>query len=222
MGCDHLLVAVTLLDFLEEVLQTEAQGGTFGQPDRQTFAHHVGEHEQLQFFADLAVVAFLGFFEERQVLVEHGFLGEGYTVDTGHHGSCLVAAPVSGGAGEHFDRLDRLGREEVRSFAEVRKIALCIGGYMSVLEVRDQFAFIALSLVGEGFEGVLFGDGLFHQLFFLGSQFHHFGFDGGEVGVFDHDAFGGHDVIVEAVFDSRTDTELDTGIELLQGFRHEV
>ncbi len=56
---------------LQELLQPLAQGRSFGEPQRQALAHALGEGEQLQFLAQFAVVPFLGFFQQMQVLLQH-------------------------------------------------------------------------------------------------------------------------------------------------------
>ena len=76
VGAHNLLVAVAALYLLQEVLQAQAQGGTLGQPDGQTLAHEVGEHEQFHLLAYAAVVTLLGLFQQLQVLGEHLLLGE--------------------------------------------------------------------------------------------------------------------------------------------------
>ena len=168
------------------------------------------------------MVAFLSFLQECEILIEHVFLRERDSIDARHHWACLIAAPVSGSTTEHFDSFDRFGRNQVRTSTEVGESTLCIGGDMSVLELRDEFAFICLSFRAELVKCVCFGDRLLAELLFLSAKFHHLGFDSREVRVLDGLSFGWHHIIVETILDSRTDTELDTGIELLQRLRHEV
>ena len=117
MRGDHLLVAVPLLDFLEEIFESQTEGSTFRQPNRQTFSDHIREHKEFQFFSDFTVVSFLRFFEQGEVFIQHRFLGEGDTIDTGHHRSFFITTPISGRAREHFHCLDGLGREQVRTAA---------------------------------------------------------------------------------------------------------
>ena len=90
----HLLVPELLLDPLEEILQSETKCGTLRQPHRETLSDHVGEHEELQFLADLSVVTFLRLFQQSQVLVQHLLLREGDGVETGQLFALLVASPV--------------------------------------------------------------------------------------------------------------------------------
>ena len=64
------------------------------------------EHEELELFAELAVVALLRLFEQLQVLVERCLRRERRAVDALEHRVALVAAPVRAG---HAGELD--GRE---------------------------------------------------------------------------------------------------------------
>ena len=79
------------------------------------------------------MVTFLGFFKQREVLIEQRFLRERDTIDTRHHRTFLIATPVGSGAREHFDRLNGFGTQEVRTTAEVGEGTLRISGNMSVL-----------------------------------------------------------------------------------------
>ena len=222
MRRDDLLVAVTLLDLLEEVLQTQTEGSTLRQPDRQTFTNHIGEHKELELLTDLTVVTFLGFFQEREVLIEHRAFWERDSVDTGHHRSFLIAAPIGSGAGEYLNRLDIPGAQEVRALTEIGEVTLGIGGNSAVLQLGDEFAFITLPLISKCFHSIRLrylrtNDGLF-----LRAELHHLRLDSGEIGIFDDYSLGGHDVVIETALDSGSDTELDTRIEFLQRLRHEV
>ena len=76
MRGDHLLVAVLLLDLAQELFEAVAQGGSFGEPEGQAGAYVLGEGEEFHLFAEFAVVAFLGFFEEHEIFVEHFLLGK--------------------------------------------------------------------------------------------------------------------------------------------------
>ncbi len=103
-----LLVAIALLNLLEELFEAKTESRTTWQPDRQTFTYHLGEHKEFELFTNLAVVTLLCLFEESQVLVEHLFLWESDTVDTCHHGASLVTTPVSSGERKNLDSLDWL------------------------------------------------------------------------------------------------------------------
>ena len=135
MRGDDLLVTVTFLDLLEEILETQTQGRAFRQPDRQTFTDHIAEHKQLQILTDLTVVAFLGLLQQRQVLIQHRAFRERDGVDTRHHRSLLIAAPVSRRTTQHLHRFDVTGAEQVRALTEVRELTLGIGRDLAVLQL---------------------------------------------------------------------------------------
>ena len=119
MRGNHLLVAVFLLHAPQELLQTVAQCGTFGQPQGQALSHALRETEQFEVFAQLAVVALLGLLHHHEVFVEHRLLGERDAVDAGQHLVLLVAAPVCPGYRSQFQGLDVARVGDVRPPAEV-------------------------------------------------------------------------------------------------------
>ena len=94
MGGDYLLVTILLLYLAEELFETVAQGCAFGEPQGQAGADVLRESEELHLFAELAVVAFLGFFEQHEVFVEHLLLGERDAVDSDELVALFVATPV--------------------------------------------------------------------------------------------------------------------------------
>ena len=222
MRSDNLLIAVTLLDTLQEIFQSQTQCRSLRQPYRQTFADHVAEHEQFHLLAYLTVVTFLGFLQQSQILVKHRFLRERYTVYSCHHWPRSIAAPVGGSTTQHLDCLDRLGAHQVRTFAQVGKVALRIGGYMSVFQLADQFALVTLTFVAKRLECVCLADLFLYELLFLGTQLHHFCFDSRKVAILDYLTFRRQHVIVEAVLNSRSYTELYARIKLLQSLSHQV
>ena len=118
---DDLLVIVAALDLAQEVLQTQAQVGTFRQPQRKALANRVGEHKQFHLLAQLAVVAFLGFFEHHQILIEHLFLGERDAIYAYQLIAGFIATPVSAGKRQYLDGLDWAGRWQVRTTAQIGK-----------------------------------------------------------------------------------------------------
>ena len=72
-----------------------------------------------------------------------------------------------------------------------------------------------LTLVAKLLEGVSLGDiGLF-ELLFLSAELHHLLLNSGEVAILNDLPFGGINIVVETVFNSGPDTELNTRIEFL-------
>ena len=121
---DNLLIIVRFEELAQQVLQTQTEVGTLWQPDRQTLAHTLREHEKLHLLANLAVVALLGFLKHLQILVEHRLLGERDAVDTGHLIAFGIATPESTGNTCNLDSLDSTSIHKVRTTAEVGEVAL--------------------------------------------------------------------------------------------------
>src|SRR5207247_739026 len=116
--------------------QEPADGGAFGQPQRQSGADGYVYGEQLQLFAEPAVVAALGFLEALEVVLEILRGKEGGTVNALQLLVFLAAFPISAGDGEQFESLD---------FRSVRHV----GAAAEVDEVRPE------SVFGEYFAGAL-------------------------------------------------------------------
>ena len=168
------------------------------------------------------MVAFLSLFQQYQIFVQHRFLRERDTVNTCHHRSFLVAAPVSCCTTQHLHGLDRLGAQEVRTLTQIGEVTLCISGYMTVLQLRNQLTFITLSFVAKRFQCLCLGDGFLHQCLFLRAQLVHLVLDSRKVRILDNYALRRHHVVIESVLNSRTDTELNARIQLLQRLCHQV
>ncbi len=64
VGSDDGDVAVAFLNIAEELLETATQTCAIGQPEGQTSTHALGEGKEFHFLTNLAVVAFLGLFEQ--------------------------------------------------------------------------------------------------------------------------------------------------------------
>ena len=221
MRSDDLLIAITALNLGEHVLQAVAQSGTFGQPQRQTLTHIVREGEELHLLANLAVVAFLGFLEHHQIVVEHLLLGEGDAIHAHQLRTLLVATPVSSGKRQYLDGLDGFGGGDVRATAQVGEIALLIGGDVAVFQFADKFALQRLSAVAKEFECVGLADVAAHHVLFFGHEFGHLLLDFFKVGT-GNGVFARVNVVVEAIFDGGTDTELNTRIKFLKRFGQQV
>ena len=110
----------------------------------------------------------------------------------------------------------------MRTAAEVGEGPLRVGRDMPVFKVVNQFALVVLTPLAELLERIGFGDGFLHQLFFARTQLHHLCLNSGEVAILNHLSLSGIDIIVETILNSRTYTELNTRIQLLQRLRHQV
>ncbi len=221
MRSDYLKIAVALLYLAQELLETVAQSGTLREPERKAGTYIGRECKQLHLFAYLAMVAFLGLFEHHEILIEHLFLGEGDAIDANKLVAFFVATPVCTCKRKDFHSLDWCSSRKVRTTTQVGERALCICGDVAVLKLGYKLALIFLATVTEHLQGIVLRDVCTHdRLFFLG-QLNHLGFDSGEVGRCDGVAIG-IDVVVEAILNGRTDTELYARIQFLKSFGEQV
>ena len=76
--------------------------------------------------------------------------------------------------------------------------------------------FEGLPVGGEGLESLSLGNIAANHRLLLGGEFLHLLFDGCKIGLADLLAVGQEYIVVETILDSRTEAELDAGIELLQ------
>ncbi len=220
MGRDDLLVAVLFLHAAQELLQPVAQGGAFGQPQRQTLTYALREREEFEVFAQFAVVAFFGLLHHGEVFVEHRFLGERDAVDARQHLVLLVAAPVGTRHRGKFDRLDIARVRDVGAAAQVGKAAVGVERDRAVLQIGDQLDLIRVALFGKGLQRFGLGHFAADEFFFVAGQLLHLLFDLLQIGF--SDGRRAVDVIVEAVFDGRADAELDARIERFERLGQQV
>src|SRR5262245_65132963 len=88
------LVARSLVPLPRVVLHDPPDRPTLRMEDREAGADLVGEREQVEFGAELAVVALLGLLETMQVVVERRLRLPRGAVDPLEHRALLVAPPV--------------------------------------------------------------------------------------------------------------------------------
>jgi len=93
-----LLVVPVALDLV-------ADHAPVGVPEDQTLTNFVIGAEEVKFLAELAVVAFFGFLELPEVLLELIFAFPGGAVDALEHGAFFVAAPICACDIQQFDRI---------------------------------------------------------------------------------------------------------------------
>ena len=179
----------------------------------------VGEVEEVELRAELAVVAAPRLLEPLEVRVEIRLRVEGGAVDPRQLRVVLVAAPVRAGEAGQLDRLDRLGVLQVRPAAEIGELALRVEGDRPVRGV-DELDLVVLALLGE--EALrLFGA---HLLAVprapLGELLPDLLLDPLERLVVDR--LRELEVVVEAVLDRRSDRDLRSGIEPPNGLGEQV
>ena len=160
------------------------------------------------------MVALLCFLDALKICGKLILLGEGYAVDTLKHLVLFIAAPVRACDRGQLIRLDRTGREKVRSGTEVGKVALLVeGDSLAFGKVFDKLYLVGLilflhkrnSLVARQSEALNTKIFLYDLLHFGFKLFKNFGSEGG-VNI---------NIVVEAVIDGRTDSKLCVGIKTL-------
>ena len=217
----YFLIVVTSLDTAQEILQTDAQCSTFRQPHGKSLTYHIRKHEQIHFFTYLAMVAFFGFFQHCQIFIQHLFLWESNTINTRHLFAVFLPSPISTGYRKQLNSFDRCSRHQVRTTAKVSKRTLCISSNVTIFQFGNQFTFICLTSFSKFLQSVFFGNTFTHQSLFLCCQFSHLRFDNGQIRVL-NGSFSRIYIIIETIFDSRTDTKLNTRIKFLQCFCQQV
>ena len=113
-GVDELVAGLDVLA-PRVVLQLAADDAALGVENRQTGTDFVGEAEQVQFHAELAVVAPLRLLDQLEVPVQRLLRLPRGAVDALQAGVVLVAAPVRGRAAGQLERRDVLGGRDVRA-----------------------------------------------------------------------------------------------------------
>ena len=171
----YLLIAETLLYAAQELFETFTQGCASRQPQRQTGAYGLRESKQLELFAQLAMVAFLGLFEQHKILVEHFLFGERNAVNTYQLIALLIAAPVCTGKRCDFHGLYHARIGDMRATAQIGECTLGIGRYLTVFQFVYQLYLIRLAAVTEEFQSIGFRYILAYDGFLAGGQFKHTG-----------------------------------------------
>ena len=211
MRSHHLLVAVFLLDTFQEIFQFQTQLRATRQPQRKPCSHCCRECKQFQLFTYLTMVAFLGFFHQCQIFVQHLFLWESNTIQTNQLFTLFVTTPVSTGNTHYFNSLQIRSIRQVRTTTQVGKRTLRIGCNLTIFQFADKFCFILFASVTEHFHSISLRNILAFDFLFLRYQFEHFCFDSRKITFFDN-CFTRIHIIIEPVFNSRSDTELNAGI----------
>ncbi len=174
--------------------------------------HHAGafllEMEQVEFAAELAMVALLGFFDLLQVGVELFLLGKRRAVDPRQHRIVAVAAPIGARDLHQLERVaDLAGRGHMRAAAEVEPVALVIDLDRLVAgNGVDQLDLEVLALVAKYLFGLLAIPYFLGEGFVARDDLAHLLFDRGEI--FRRERLVAEEIVVEAVLDHRADRHL--------------
>ena len=178
------------------------------------------EAEQIQFPAQLAVIAASGFLKPLQMRLESLFIAKGRAVNTGKHGVLFITAPIRARHGKQFERLCQSGAGQMRSAAQIKKFAAPVQRNGIRVDPPDDFGLVVLTsgleqLHGVGFlhfrtdKGNVFRRDSAHLLFNRGQIFH------GE-GAFHIK------IVVKARVDGRADGHPGVGKKALHGGGHDM
>jgi hypothetical protein len=98
-----------------------------GHPQHQALADKRADREQAQLLADHPVVALLGLFDPRQVLVQVLLGGKGCAVNALQLFLLLVSAEVRAGDGCQTDSANAAGARHVRPQAQILEVLSDVG-----------------------------------------------------------------------------------------------
>ena len=217
------------------VLELAPDDATLRVENRQARTDFVGEAEQVQLGAELAVIAALRLLDELQVLVERLLRLPRGAVDALQAGVVLVAPPVRGRAAGQLERRNVARRRDVRAAAQITPlpfagtgIEVVVGGELVAADLHhlgvtglvvDEFELVRL--VRELFAGFIFGlvDAPREQLAFLDDLAHPL-FQ--RLQILRRERARRVEVVVEAVGDGRPDAELGLREHVLHRLREHV
>ena len=109
----------------------------------------------------------------------------------------------------------------MRAAAQVGEGAILVKGDGAVLQVADQLAFVRIAFFSIGLEGIRLGDVRTDEGLAAAGQLKHLVFNFLEVCFHELPVAQVH-IVVEPVFDGRTDAETDARIERFERLGHQV
>src|SRR6056297_1780292 len=222
LWCVYLDIAAAALLAAHVILQGGVDRPAVGVPEDLTggFFLHV---EEIHLAAELAVVPFLSFFEEGEVILEFFAIEEGHAIDALQHLAIGVAAPIGAGHGHQFESVcrDLAGVLKVGAAAEVLPGTVPVHaqgfGAGNGLDQFDLEGFAAVLIVLDGAGAVPdFGaDGIAYVDDFLHLFFDH-------AKVFGCEGVLAVEVVIPSVLDHRADGDFHIGPKLLNRAGHDV
>ena len=201
-----LLVAVVLVDAAHVLLHALPKRPSFGVPKHQT-RRVVVDVKQVQLAPKLAVVAFFGLLQQRQMLLQFILGRPGGAVDALQHLVAVVAPPVGTGHLHQLEMLESTGAGHVRAAAEVLKKAFTVE--RNILASRDRADDFGLVVLAHGFEighRLIARQHTAHNRLVLGRQLSHPLFDG--LQVFGREGALVRKIVIKPVLDHRADGHL--------------
>ncbi len=183
VGCADVLVAQAPLEIEDVLLEQTADGGALGQPEWQACSDFLADGEELELFAEAAVIAALGVFEAREIVVEILLREEGGAVDALKLRVLFIAEPVGAGDGHGLEGADAACGWNMRPAAEVDELAVAIEADVGagLGEPGDEVRLHEVAGVAEFFEDFFAGLVDVLEFFVPRDDFGHLTFDSGEV-----------------------------------------
>ena len=109
----------------------------------------------------------------------------------------------------------------MRSAAQIGEVAVLIEGNLAVLEFIDQLNLVLVTFLRKIFEGISLGHMRAFESLLAVREFHHLLLDSREIRI-SKLSVTKVNVIIESVFNSRSDAELDTRIKGFECLCHKV
>ena len=177
--------------------------------------------KQVELAPQAPVVALLGLFEHREVVLQIVLARPGGAVDALQHLVAVVTAPIGPGHLHQLEVLEFAGAWHVGSAAQVFEAAFAVQAHFLVLRnALDDLRLVVLAQALEILHGFVTRQHAAHHGLILGSEFRHALFDGGQVLGRERTLVA--EVVVEAVFDHRADGDLRIREQLLDGVGQQV
>ena len=217
-----LNVAVALVYLAPVVDQGVLEDHAVRQEEREAWAL-LGQHEQAELLAQLAVIALLRLFQHVEVLVEFVLLRECGAVNTLQHLLGGIAAPVSAGDVHQLDAvaLYAAGGVQMRACAQVGELALLVEGNGSVFrQIVNQLYLVRLLALFHELDGLCARQLEALELLLLLADFAHLCLESIEVLL--REGERRIKIVVEAVVDGRADGQLHLRIQAFYCLRENV
>ena len=217
---DDFVVPVLVIQSAHVIGQGVVDPGAFREEEGRR--RRIGmKHEQPELPAQLAVIPPFGLGAPFQVLVQVLPAGIGHAVYPLQALVVLVPVPVGGRDAEQLEGLDLSGRRDVRAPAEIDEIPLLVDAdHLVRFEVVDHLDLVGLAPLGEQGAGVLAGELAAPDGHVRPGQLDHAALDALEI--IGRERLRHVEVVVESLFDRRTDGQLRFGKQLLGGLGHQV
>ena len=215
-------IAVVFLAFAHIFDQLTVDFVAFVMPENRTRGIFRFKMEQIHFFAELAVIAFFGFFQHFQISFQIFFVGPGRCINALQHLFAGIAAPISAGNFHQFECIaDFSGRRNMGTAAKIGKVTLSVKGNNFIFrQILNNFGLIMFSHIFEELDGFVTRHNNSFDLFVTFNDFVHFLFDFGKI--LRRKRFFAGKIVIKAVFNSGAYGNLNVFPQFFDGFGHHM